>query len=321
MGGTRRDRQWGGPASPALCPQGPWATGTAGSPARSVGETGRQEAAARPGEARSEPEVETEDPAQTPPPGPCPPGAPGYRRPPPTPGPPRHHSAHPPRVPICKARAPRVLSLQSPCAPAPSPHLGKFGRKRSEPASEPPGQSRERPCPWACRGGSGPSCDAPGSAPTLIAPCQLPEGRSGSGAGSRPTRGEGWASLEPQPGAPPGNVGKASRSGAVRTGQNVHPSPRPAPACWGSHDPRGSRRGEGPTDTPPQSCWVYDGPLLRVQDPESRALAGSGTPMAVISRDPAPRGHPPAGLWGLRALAAGTGGGGPSSLLPAAAWA
>lgn len=61
----------------------------------------------------------------------------GYRRPPPTPGPPRHHSAHPPRVPICKARAPRVLSLQSPCAPAPSPHLGKFGRKRSEPASEP----------------------------------------------------------------------------------------------------------------------------------------------------------------------------------------
>lgn len=137
LGSTRRDRQWGGPASPALCPQGPWATGTAGSPARSVGETGRQEAAARPGEARSEPEVETEDPAQTPPPGPCPPGAPGYRRPPPTPGPPRHHSAHPPRVPICKARAPRVLSLQSPCAPAPSPHLGKFGRKRSEPASEP----------------------------------------------------------------------------------------------------------------------------------------------------------------------------------------
>ena len=36
LGGTRRDRQWG------LCPQGPWATRTAGSPARSVGDYPRR---------------------------------------------------------------------------------------------------------------------------------------------------------------------------------------------------------------------------------------------------------------------------------------
>ena len=181
-----------------------------------------------------------------------------------------------PACPSAKAGPPGAFPAKPLC-----PHLGKFGRKRSQPASEPPGQSGERPCPRACRGGSGPSCDAPRPAPTLSAPPpppQLPEGRSGSGAGSRPTRGEGWASLEPQSGAPPGNAGKTSCSGAVRTGQNVYPSPRPGPACWGSHDPRRSRRGEGPTDTPPQSSWVYDRPLLGVRAPSPGPLWGQGLP-------------------------------------------
>ena len=65
----------------------------------------------------------------------------------------------------------------------------------------------------------------------------------------------------------------------------------------------GPGRGEGPTDTPPHSPWVYEGPLLGVQDPEARALAGLGTHVVGISEDPAPRGCPCAGLRGLRAAA------------------
>ena len=102
-----------------------------------------------------------------------------------------HRSAHPPCVPFYKAQAPGALSLQSPCAPDPKPHLGKFRRKRSEPASEPLCQSWERPYPLPCRGGSGPSCDASRPAPTLSAPVsfQRDDWDPGPGPGQHGVRG------------------------------------------------------------------------------------------------------------------------------------
>ena len=130
-------------------------------------------------------------PPQTPPPGPPPSQRPLGTAVPPPQASLGHRSAHPPCVPFYKAQAPGALSLQSPCAPDPKPHLGKFRRKRSEPASEPLCQSWERPYPLPCRGGSGPSCDASRPAPTLSAPVsfQRDDWDPGPGPGQHGVRG------------------------------------------------------------------------------------------------------------------------------------
>lgn len=119
---------------------------------------------------------------------PRPPGAPWAGCP--RPGPPRDTAECTLLVPFCKAQAPRALSLQSPGPQTPSPHLGKFRRKGSEPTPGPMSERREampRPA-----GEEWPSCDAPGPAPrpqhTPVT--QRDDQDPGPGPGRRRVRGE-----------------------------------------------------------------------------------------------------------------------------------
>ena len=83
------------------------------------GETGRQEEKARPGEARSEPEVETEDPPSDPAPGTSAlPAPPGHRRPPP-PSLPGTPLSTPSLRPLLQGPGPRGTFPAKPLCPRP----------------------------------------------------------------------------------------------------------------------------------------------------------------------------------------------------------
>ena len=108
----------GRPSQPRPVPTGPWATCTLRALQGRWGETGRREQKARPGEARSEPEADTEDTLRPRPRDLCPPNAPpGHRRPPSSAGPPWDTAKH--TLPTSPSARPRPLG-HFPCkAPVP----------------------------------------------------------------------------------------------------------------------------------------------------------------------------------------------------------
>ena len=109
----------GRPSQPRPVPTGPWATCILRALRGRWGETGRREEKARPGEARSEPEVETEDPPSDPAPGTSAlPAPPGHRRPPP-PSLPGTPLSTPSLRPLLQGPGPRGTFPAKPLCPRP----------------------------------------------------------------------------------------------------------------------------------------------------------------------------------------------------------
>lgn len=99
-------------------------------------------------------------------------------------------SASSPRAHL-QSQGPQGAFPTKPLCPSPQPPFRKVREEKERARFGAPGQSRERPCPWACRGGSGPSVMLPGRLPPSLPPvsCQRDGRDQGPGPGRHGVRG------------------------------------------------------------------------------------------------------------------------------------